>query len=158
MPVPGSTAQECGFVVFFYISIWRVSVGMCHSVCVEVRGQLARVCSFVPPCGSQGLNPGSSGLTTRALSNEPFHQPRNVFLLFLGRTPGCGEGAGPGEEKAGLWGEERSGPIPEKLSVSLPENATGPAFGWPPSLLLLLLVVVYICVCVCVCMRTCMNV
>lgn len=87
--------------------------GKCHSVCAEVRGQLARAGSLFPPCGSQRLNSGSSGLATRALSNEPFHQPRNVFLPFLGRTPGCGEGAGPGEQKTGLWGGKRSGPTSE---------------------------------------------
>lgn len=35
------------------------------------------------------------------------HQPRNVFLLFLGSTSGCGKGAGPGEQKAGLWGGKK---------------------------------------------------
>lgn len=77
---------------------------MCHGMHVEVREQLARICLLFLLCGSQGLNSESSGLATRVLFNEPSHQPRNVFLLLLGRTPGCGEEPAPEEQKAGLWG------------------------------------------------------
>lgn len=77
---------------------------MCHSMHVKVREQLARICLLFLLCGSQGLNLESSGLATRVLFNEPSRQLRHVFLLLLGRTPGCGEGPVPGEQKAGLWG------------------------------------------------------
>lgn len=35
---------------------------MCHSMCIEVRGQLLGVISFLSPCSCQGLNSGHLGL------------------------------------------------------------------------------------------------
>lgn len=43
---------------FLYVYIVRRGE-LCHSVCVEVSGQLFAICSLLPLCGVQGLNSGS---------------------------------------------------------------------------------------------------
>lgn len=43
------------FILHFYLFI-RGQI--CHSTCVEIRGQLVGSNSFFPLCGSQGLNSG----------------------------------------------------------------------------------------------------
>lgn len=55
--------------LFVYIRAY-----MCHSMYVEVRGQLARAGSLFPPRGSWGLNSGQQAWQSGILSAEPVCQ------------------------------------------------------------------------------------
>lgn len=46
----------CMCVCVFVCVHMCVRAHVCHSACVEVKGHLVRVISFLPPCGSQGSN------------------------------------------------------------------------------------------------------
>ena len=76
------------FSFFFFLHSFLLGDGagkkvpVCHSTYVEVRGQLAGVGSFLLPCASQELNPGS-----QAWQQAPYplsHLAGSVtFVLFL---------------------------------------------------------------------------
>lgn len=63
--------REHGFrhgVLCFYIFIWRASVVTCHSMCVEIRGQLAKSLFTLSTVWVSGIELMTIGLGNKSLS------------------------------------------------------------------------------------------
>ena len=60
-------------------------MSVCHKMYVVVKEQLVGINSLVPPCGSQGLNPGHEAWQQVPFPSQPSHQLLNliskVYLL-----------------------------------------------------------------------------
>lgn len=81
------------FVTFYWLSEWASEwasewvsewVRTHHNTHMEVRGQREEADSFLPPCGSQGLNSGHQALVTNAFTKESLCQPQECsFEIYL---------------------------------------------------------------------------
>lgn len=68
------------FLLYTFISVWVHLWGhACHSMHVEIRGQLAGVDPFLLPCQSWGLNSGHTHTLCRPLIQED----HIYFILYL---------------------------------------------------------------------------
>lgn len=75
LPITGKgnprQSQRASFrhvVLCFYIFIWRETVGTCHSMCAEIRGQLAKSLFTLSTVWVPGIELMTIGLGNKSLS------------------------------------------------------------------------------------------
>lgn len=71
------------YLFFLHFICFVCGVHTCHSACMEVRGQLERVCSLFLPRGSQGSNSGRQPCGQAPLPTAHLTNPQ-VYLRTLG--------------------------------------------------------------------------
>lgn len=60
-----------------------VCVHLCHSMQMEVRGQVVELCSLLTPCGTKGSNSGGQSRQHAPLPAELAHQPAQQDVKFI---------------------------------------------------------------------------